>query len=150
MASISASSGGWRRAGARRGGGSSGTVSGASVPASPSAGSMRSPSAAVDGVSGSACRGAAPRVFHQACSASADNTSALRIASAVVSVISGRGSQAASAIDKADSISTATIRLTPCSCIVTPISCCAISIAILLWLMKRNCVPLLISVTSLR
>ncbi len=40
----------------------------------------------------------------------------------------------------ADSISTATIRETPCSCIVTPISCCAISIAILLCEMKRNCV----------
>jgi hypothetical protein len=39
-------------------------------------------------------------------------------------------------------MSTATMRETPCSCIVTPISCSAISIAILLWLMKRNCVPL--------
>ena len=36
------------------------------------------------------------------------------------------------------------------SCIVTPISCSAISMAILLWLMNRNCVPALISVTSLR
>ena len=37
-----------------------------------------------------------------------------------------------SAMDKADSMSTATIRDTPCSCMVTPISCSAISMAILL------------------
>ncbi len=40
----------------------------------------------------------------------------------------------------ARSISTATMRETPCSCIVTPISCSAISMAILLWLMNKNCV----------
>ncbi len=45
---------------------------------------------------------------------------------------------AASAIEIAASISTATIRDTPCSCIVTPINWCAISIAILLWEMKTN------------
>ena len=39
---------------------------------------------------------------------------------------------AASAMVSAASISTATIRDTPCSCMVTPMSCCAISIAILL------------------
>ena len=49
----------------------------------------------------------------------------------------------------ADSISTATMRETPCSCMVTPISCSAISIAILLWLMNRNCVSLLMLDTSL-
>ena len=38
----------------------------------------------------------------------------------------------ACAMDRADSISTATMRETPCSCIVTPINCCAISMAILL------------------
>ena len=47
-------------------------------------------------------------------------------------------------------MSTATMRETPCSCIVTPISCSAISIAILLWLMKRNCVPAPSRLTSLR
>jgi hypothetical protein len=57
--------------------------------------------------------------------------------------------QAASAIETAASMSTATMRDTPCSCIVTPISCSAISIAILLWLMKRNCVSRLMLVTSL-
>jgi len=57
--------------------------------------------------------------------------------------------QAASAMDSAASMSTATMRETPCSCIVTPISCSAISIAILLWLMKRNWVSRLIAVTSL-
>ena len=57
--------------------------------------------------------------------------------------------QAASAMDTADSMSTATMRETPCSCIVTPISCSAISMAILLWLMKRNWVPRLMLVTSL-
>src|SRR5690606_24311744 len=49
----------------------------------------------------------------------------------------------------AASMSTATMRETPCSCMVTPISCSAISIAILLWLMKRNCVSLLMLLTSL-
>src|SRR5262249_25054188 len=38
----------------------------------------------------------------------------------------------------ASSMSTATTRDTPDSGMVTPISCCAISIEILLWLMKRN------------
>ena len=47
------------------------------------------------------------------------------------------------------SMSTDTIRDTPCSCIVTPINWRAISIAILLWLMNRNWVAWLISVTSL-
>ena len=55
----------------------------------------------------------------------------------------------ASAMERAASMSTATMRDTPCSCIVTPISCSAISIAILLWEMNRNCVPLNdISLTS--
>ena len=57
---------------------------------------------------------------------------------------------AASAMPTASCMSTATMRDTPCSGIVTPTSCCAISIAILLWLMNRNCVPSLISVTSLQ
>ena len=52
-----------------------------------------------------------------------------------------------SAIDKADSMSTATMRETPCSCMVTPMSCWAISMAILLWLMKRNCVSVLMLIT---
>ena len=55
---------------------------------------------------------------------------------------------AASAMPTAVFMSTATMRETPCSCIVTPTSCSAISIAILLWLMKRNCVPCAISLTS--
>src|SRR5690606_971883 len=54
-----------------------------------------------------------------------------------------------SAMESADSMSTATMRETPCSCMVTPISCSAISIAILLWLMNRNCVPLDMLDTSL-
>src|SRR5450830_1013452 len=57
--------------------------------------------------------------------------------------------QASSAIEMAASISTATMRDTPCSCIVTPISCLAISMAILLWLMNRNWVSLLMLDTSL-
>ena len=40
----------------------------------------------------------------------------------------------------AASRSTATRRETPFSCMVTPISCSANSIAILLWVMNRNCV----------
>src|SRR5690606_1325670 len=40
----------------------------------------------------------------------------------------------------AESISTATIRETPCSCMVTPMSWRAICMAILLWEMNRNCV----------
>src|SRR5258708_16536572 len=39
---------------------------------------------------------------------------------------------------RASSISTATTRDTPRSCIVTPTSWCAISMVILLWLMNRN------------
>ena len=50
----------------------------------------------------------------------------------------------------ADSMSTATMRETPCSCMVTPISCSAISMAILLWLMNRNCVPALMLDTNWR
>ena len=57
--------------------------------------------------------------------------------------------QPASTMVAAVSMSTATMRDTPCSCIVTPISCLAISIAILLWLMNRNCVPCDIFSTSL-
>src|SRR5690606_8713760 len=45
----------------------------------------------------------------------------------------------ASASCSADSISTATMRDTPCSCIVTPTSCLAICMAILLCEIKRNC-----------
>mmetsp|Transcript_10595 Transcript_10595/g.43232 ORF Transcript_10595/g.43232 Transcript_10595/m.43232 type:complete len:374 (-) Transcript_10595:2006-3127(-) len=62
----------------------------------------------------------------------------------------GQGhTHASSAIARALSMSTATIRDTPCSCIVTPISCSAISIAILLCEMKRNWVTRLICETSL-
>lgn len=43
--------------------------------------------------------------------------------------------QTASAIRTACSISTATTRDTPCSCMVIPTSCEAISMVILLWLM---------------
>ena len=43
-----------------------------------------------------------------------------------------------SARRSASSMSTSTTRDTPCSCIVTPTSCCAISMVILLWLMKMN------------
>ncbi len=57
--------------------------------------------------------------------------------------------QAASARRIAPGMSTVTMRDTPCSCIVTPISCSAISMAMRLWLMKRNCVAFDISVTSL-
>src|SRR5207249_1266573 len=69
----------------------------------------------------------------------------------VVQIGHGRGRvrQAASAASRAAlSISTATMRETPCSCIVTPTSCSAISIAILLCVMKRNCVPAVIDRTS--
>ena len=56
---------------------------------------------------------------------------------------------ASSASFIASSMSTATTRDTPASCIVTPMSCSAISIAILLCEMNRNCVPLYdISATS--
>ena len=55
----------------------------------------------------------------------------------------------ASVIERAASMSTATMRDTPCSCIVTPINCLAISIAILLWLMNKNWVSRLMLVTSL-
>ena len=57
--------------------------------------------------------------------------------------------QAASARRIAPGMSTVTMRETPCSCIVTPISCSAISMAMRLWLMKRNWVAFDISVTSL-
>ena len=43
-----------------------------------------------------------------------------------------------SAMFTADSMSTATMRETPCSCMVTPMSCSAISMAILLWEMNKN------------
>ena len=49
----------------------------------------------------------------------------------------------------AASMSTATMRETPCSCMVTPMSCSAISMAILLWLMNKNWVLALMLVTSL-
>ena len=61
----------------------------------------------------------------------------------------GQIAHAACTNPTAASMSTATMRDTPCSCMVTPISCTAISIAILLWLMNRNCVSLLILLTSL-
>ena len=57
--------------------------------------------------------------------------------------------QAVSTIEMADSMSTATIRDTPCSCMVTPISCSAICIVILLCEINKNCVPFDIVVTSL-
>ena len=50
--------------------------------------------------------------------------------------------QVDSAMETADSMSTATMRETPCSCMVTPISCSAISMAILLCEMNRNWVSL--------
>ena len=49
--------------------------------------------------------------------------------------------QAASASRIAPGMSTVTMRETPCSCIVTPISCSAISIAMRLWLMNRIASP---------
>ncbi|CPJ26027.1 Uncharacterised protein [Bordetella pertussis] len=59
------------------------------------------------------------------------------------------GFQASAAICTAESISTATIRDTPCSCIVTPISCLAICMAILLCEMNRNWVCSLMLLTRL-
>jgi hypothetical protein len=63
--------------------------------------------------------------------------------------LQGAHVHAASASDTAASMSTATMRDTPCSCMVTPISCSAISIAILLCEMNRNCVFSLMLRTSL-
>ncbi len=90
------------------------------------------------------------RAFHKPWTTMPASTSTASTIRAVVrfSVIAST-SYAASAMDSAASMSTATMRDTPCSCIVTPISCSAISIAILLWEMNRNWVPLNdISLTS--
>src|SRR5213594_977075 len=50
----------------------------------------------------------------------------------------GQAAAGSSRSFNASSMSTATTRDTPRSCIVTPISWCAISMVILLWLMNRN------------
>ena len=55
--------------------------------------------------------------------------------------------QAALASVIAASMSTTTMRETPCSCMVTPMSCSAISMAILLWLMNKNWVSRLMRAT---
>src|SRR5216117_1168986 len=50
----------------------------------------------------------------------------------------GQAAAGSSRSFNASSMSTATTRDTPRSCMVTPISWCAISMVILLWLMNRN------------
>src|ERR1044071_9560080 len=58
---------------------------------------------------------------------------------AILQVAHTEAYAASSASFIASSMSTATTRDTPASCMVIPISWLAISIVILLWLMNRNC-----------
>ena len=104
----------------------------------------RSPSTAMDvghssaGGFGVASLGWFLRADHALCATTPASTKPPAIAKPICKLLIALSCYAASAKPSAASMSTATMRDTPCSCMVTPISCSAISIAILLWLMNRN------------
>ena len=89
---------------------------------------------------GSACRGLLLREVQALWATTPANTTPPAMANATCKVLMPvfLEVQVDSAMDTADSMSTATIRDTPCSCMVTPMSCSAISMAILLWEMNKN------------